>query len=616
MKKLFFVALSAMLFASCEKDFIDTPALESTGKMTIKASIENVETRTTIEYTTGTGVDYSAGEISKWVAGDQIRVFFYDAGGDEQGNVVFKAKAGGTNVEFEIDDTESNTLPANGTYTAKAVYPEDATSFLIDIYGQTQNGEDLSHLGLCDLMTAQAIVQVGEGNLAFDLSFTHRLPLLRFSLLNDTGGDITISEISIRSENSSNAFLDDCSYDINSNDIDRYYTSNASLAVDNSPTIAHGGTFDGYMISGSEVLDDTDNVIVSITFNDGVNNGVQEFIIPRASNAFLKTPFEDGKRYYFKLKLTGANIVQGNYGGLEYRFDIAGKRATILGFAAPATTLNIPVTASYNGVEYDVVAIRDGAFSGTGLTGVTFAAGSQLTTIGNVAFYDCTSLTGTLAIPASVTTIGDWAFTYTDLTEVTFAAGSQLTTIGGSAFASCTSLTGTLAIPASVTTIGEDAFSNTDLTGVTFAAGSQLTTIVNSAFSDCTSLTGTLAIPASVTTIGNNAFSGTDLTEVTFAAGSQLNTIGNSAFRRTALTIVNMYCTTPPTLGSNIFTMISGLTINVPQSAAGAYSTEINNKTKGWSHTGTLPVTLVAGGSVTLPNLGEADGDVTVSATL
>ena len=496
MKKSLFIVSTAMLFAACEKNLIDAPAMEPTGKMTIKASIENVETRTTIDYTSGTDVDYSAGEISKWVAGDQIRVYFYDTDGDEQGDVVFKAKTGGTNVEFEIDDTESNTLPANGTYTAKAVYPKDAADTYISYDAQTQDGENLGHLGDYDLMTAQASVQVGEGDIAFDLAFTHRLSLLRFSLLNDTGGDITISEINIRSGNSNNAFLISCLYDIDGNDIDRYYTSDASLAVDNSPIMADGGTFDGYMISANTVLDDTDNVIVSITFNNGVNDGIQEFTIPRVGNAFLLTEFEGGKRYYFKLKLTEATFEQGNYGGLNYRFNTTEKRATILGFATPATSLNIPATVLHNEEDYDVFAIGNYAFEYTDLTGVTFAAGSRLTTIGDWAFYDCTSLTGTLAIPASVISIGEGAFACTDLTTI------------------------------------------------------------------------------------------------------------------------NMYCTTPPTLGSNIFNMVSGLTINVPQSAAGAYSTEINNKTKGWSHTGTLPVTLVAGGSVTLPNLGEADGDVTVSATL
>jgi len=62
-----------------------------------------------------------------------------------------------------------------------------------------------------------------------------------------------------------------------------------------------------------------------------------------------------------------------------------------------------------------------------GLTTVTFAPGSQLTSIGNEAFDSCINL-ASIEIPASVTSIGSYAFnSNTKLTSVTFAVGSKIT---------------------------------------------------------------------------------------------------------------------------------------------------------------------------------------------
>ena len=139
-----------------------------------------------------------------------------------------------------------------------------------------------------------------------------------------------------------------------------------------------------------------------------------------------------------------------------------------------------------------------------------------VTTIGDSAFYDCSSLTS-VTIPDSVTTIGRYAFyDCTSLTSVTIP--DSVTTIGSFAFSYCTSLTG-VTIPDSVTTIGASAFFVCyRLTSVTI--GNSVTTIGDYAFYDCDSLTG-VTIPDSVTTIGNYAFAScTSLTDV-YYGGTQ-----------------------------------------------------------------------------------------------
>ena len=173
--------------------------------------------------------------------------------------------------------------------------------------------------------------------------------------------------------------------------------------------------------------------------------------------------------------------------------------------------------------------IDDYAFYGcSGLTSIEFPA--SVTSIGPSAFEGCSVLTS-IEIPASVTSISAGAFyNCTGLSSVTFAPGSKLESIGDVAFALNGNSNGNLTsivIPASVTSIGVSAFMfRTELTSVTFASGSKLESMREMAFA-LTGLTS-VEIPASVTSIGTSAFNScSNLASVTLNSNP---TIGGGAF--------------------------------------------------------------------------------------
>lgn len=256
-------------------------------------------------------------------------------------------------------------------------------------------------------------------------------------------------------------------------------------------------------------------------------------------------------------------------------------------FASQTLLTNIIIPTS-------VVTIGGGSFYNcTSLTSVTFAEGSQLTTIDNAAFQR-TALTS-ITVPASVTTIGSSVFSgcsqlesmtlpfvggsatettgsssnlfgyifgptsydggqaadqkyrvkhsqYTEVKTITYYIPASLQTVtitGGNqlygAFSGCTSLQSVI-IPEGITTIDKYAFNNcTSLTSIELPAS--VTTIDGMAFSGCTSLVN-VVLPEGVTSIGPAAFNDcTSLTSIEIPEGVEI--ISNDTFENcTSLTSV------------------------------------------------------------------------------
>ena len=183
-----------------------------------------------------------------------------------------------------------------------------------------------------------------------------------------------------------------------------------------------------------------------------------------------------------------------------------------------------------------VTTIGDGAFYGcTKLLNITIP--NSVTTIGRGTFFDCSELTD-VTIPDSVTIIGASAFYGCEsLTSVMIPSG---TTIGNLAFCDCKSLT-------SFSVDERNRAYSSDADGVlynknktlliqypignlrsTFTIPSSVTTIDERAFYDCVNLMGVM-IPDSVKTIGEEAFSFcTSFTNITIP--DSVRTISSGAF--------------------------------------------------------------------------------------
>ena len=127
-----------------------------------------------------------------------------------------------------------------------------------------------------------------------------------------------------------------------------------------------------------------------------------------------------------------------------------------------------------------------------------------------------------ITIDSSATQICQYAFR-SDITTVIIP--SSVTSIGNRAFFGCSSLT-SITIPEGVTSIGSHAFYDcSSLTTVTFGEGSQLTRIETYAFYGCSGLTS-IIIPSSVTSIGDSAFDGCSNLEYNIYEGGKY--LGNT----------------------------------------------------------------------------------------
>ena len=168
--------------------------------------------------------------------------------------------------------------------------------------------------------------------------------------------------------------------------------------------------------------------------------------------------------------------------------------------------LFIPETVSYNNNTYKVTSIGYSAFRGcSSLTG-SLKIPNSVTTIKDLAFCRCSSFTGSLIIPNSVTFIGSSAFLECSGFSSSLSIPNSVTSIGSSAFKDCSGFTGSLIIPNSVTSIENYTFWGCSGFSGSLEIPNSVTSIGEGAFYRCSGFTGSLVIPNSVTYIGDGTF--------------------------------------------------------------------------------------------------------------
>ena len=190
------------------------------------------------------------------------------------------------------------------------------------------------------------------------------------------------------------------------------------------------------------------------------------------------------------------------------------------GFSGLTGSLTIP---------YYITEIKANAFYGcTGIDALNFEegeTGSQLVTIGDSAFQECTGIKNKLVIPSKVKSIGNHCFYGSTITGLEL--NETIEKIDVFAFDSCRSLAGKIIIPESLLEISEDAFARCEkLEEVEIKNGCK--TVGKCSFISCKKLKK-IIFPDTLETIETRAFDwGYALKEVSFP--NSLTTIEYGAF--------------------------------------------------------------------------------------
>ena len=273
-------------------------------------------------------------------------------------------------------------------------------------------------------------------------------------------------------------------------------SSLTSVTIPNSVTIIGDSTFSG--CSGLASIEIPNSVTSIGDYAFSSCSGLTSIEIPNSDTNIGSYAFSDCS------SLTSVTIP---------------KSVTSIGnYAFSGCTSLTSVTINSNKIVSKYYSYDSSLISIFGLQVTEFIIGDGVTSIGNYAFYDYTSLASigipysdnrrsrltSVSIPNSVTSIGNYAFKgCSNLTSVTIP--NSVKSIGEYAFKGCSNLT-SVTIPNSVKSIGDYAFSYCEsLTSVTIP--NSVTSIGTRVFEDCSGLTS-VTIPSSVTSIGDYAFSG------------------------------------------------------------------------------------------------------------
>lgn len=177
---------------------------------------------------------------------------------------------------------------------------------------------------------------------------------------------------------------------------------------------------------------------------------------------------------------------------------------------------------------------KKGFRDNTNITGIIFKEGSQITSIGDHAFTNCSQLKTITNVPAGLTDIGQWCFESTALESVDLS-NTNVTIMKDGVFFNNKSLT-SIQLPNKLEKFWNNAFNGcTALNNIVMP--STVEAIYDYVFQDCTSLSN-VTLNEGCTTLGHHVFKNCPLAAVTFP--NTLGSIGEYAFEGTKLETVDL----------------------------------------------------------------------------
>ena len=242
-------------------------------------------------------------------------------------------------------------------------------------------------------------------------------------------------------------------------------------------------------------------------------------VIDVAEAGTLEECIAAAKKDYTKLKnlkLTG-EINEGDFYFMRVKMDMLQslnlKEVKIKGTSdskedeIPVNAMKMKKTLMHMILPEKISRIGDYAFANcSSLTGSLYIP-EGVKEIGYSAFNNCKSLTGSLYLPSTLEKIGNAAFTLCPFT-CELQLPSKLKHIGSSAFALNNNLYGELHLPNNLSFIGDEAFKDCHSFSGSLSIPQTLTKIQERTFAYCTGFNGTLNLHDGITSIGESAFDG------------------------------------------------------------------------------------------------------------
>lgn len=334
MKKIYLLlsATIIVLLGACSNEEIPTeqPAKKGSAPQVV-ATVEQIpDTRAGVVE----DADYTQGEQFYWSNKDATTVFFRNSSmtdateykrTDYEANVAQGVQS--KNCTFDVIRSENID---NGQYTAYGFFPTSAWKldpYFIDYLTvntpalQTQNQPNSTHLGQYMLMKAQNDVTI-DGENSINLSYKHLASVLRFAVWNNSSNNnLKLANINVKLSSgkavfATNAKLDDAdAVSLTVTNSSKVPGLTLQLAGDarNFSTKDGKSQCEGYMAvlpTDADAFINSDNVIIELSLTDGTNN----YLITKTYNigtdlGFLPNGIEQGKSYYFRLKVDAGDLL-------------------------------------------------------------------------------------------------------------------------------------------------------------------------------------------------------------------------------------------------------------------------------------------------------------------